>query len=207
MASAPELSEEQIVYLRSLRAVKKVSSNRIRYTEEFKKNCMERYFNGESPAAIFREAGLDSSIIGYKRIERCIARWRQEGYGLPEDSASDADGDQAEDAAGRGEARRERAREVRTRSIYKPGMKLRAKRNSDLRDILIAQQVRRIDELEHEIERLRYHCHELEKHGHDEHDASADEGSDAPNRIMPGTEADATAKAGTGTSGDADLAL
>ena len=25
---------------------------------------------------IFREAGLDSAVIGYKRIERCMSRWR-----------------------------------------------------------------------------------------------------------------------------------
>lgn len=28
--------------------------------------------------AIFREAGLDPKIIGYKRVERCIARWKAE---------------------------------------------------------------------------------------------------------------------------------
>lgn len=33
---------------------------------------------GGSPAAIFREAGLDPKIIGYKRVERCIARWKAE---------------------------------------------------------------------------------------------------------------------------------
>ena len=26
----------------------------------------------------FREAGLDPKIIGYKRVERCIARWKAE---------------------------------------------------------------------------------------------------------------------------------
>lgn len=29
-------------------------------------------------AAIFREAGLDPKLIGYKRIERCIARWKKQ---------------------------------------------------------------------------------------------------------------------------------
>lgn len=38
---------------------------------------MRRYNAGESPAAIFREAGLDPKIIGYKRVERCISRWKQ----------------------------------------------------------------------------------------------------------------------------------
>ncbi len=44
---------------------------------------MERYYAGESPAAIFREAGLDPSLIGYKRIERSIARWRHPGNSAP----------------------------------------------------------------------------------------------------------------------------
>ena len=26
---------------------------------------------------MFREAGLDPALIGYKRIERCLARWRE----------------------------------------------------------------------------------------------------------------------------------
>lgn len=39
---------------------------------------MCRYNAGESPSAIFREAGLDSKLIGYKRVERCIARWKQQ---------------------------------------------------------------------------------------------------------------------------------
>ena len=36
----------------------------------------ERDRRGDSPAVIFREAGLDSAVIGYKRIERCMSRWR-----------------------------------------------------------------------------------------------------------------------------------
>ena len=39
---------------------------------------MRRYAEGGSPAAIFREACLDPKIIGYKRVERCIARWKAE---------------------------------------------------------------------------------------------------------------------------------
>lgn len=39
---------------------------------------MCRYNAGESPSAIFREAGLDPKLIGYKRVERCIARWKQQ---------------------------------------------------------------------------------------------------------------------------------
>ena len=31
---------------------------------------------GDKPIDIFRDAGLDSRIIGCKRIERCMSRWR-----------------------------------------------------------------------------------------------------------------------------------
>ena len=52
-------SPEEIKYLKSLPAVAEATSKRITYTDDF------------------REAGLDSALIGYKRIERCLARWRE----------------------------------------------------------------------------------------------------------------------------------
>ena len=60
-------------YLGSLDAVESVTQYRICYSKEFRDDCMRRYAEGGSPAAIFREAG-----IGYKRVERCIARWKAE---------------------------------------------------------------------------------------------------------------------------------
>lgn len=81
---------EELRYLRSLPAVVAVSAGRIRYTEAFKRVCMRQYRQGKSPARIFREAGLDSALIGYKRIERCIARWRNIGTEeTPEQLAED----------------------------------------------------------------------------------------------------------------------
>ncbi|MEJ5922051.1 HTH domain-containing protein [Bifidobacterium thermophilum] len=81
---------EELRYLRSLPAVVAVSAGRIRYTEAFKRVCMRQYRQGKSPARIFREAGLDSALIGYKRIERCIARWRNIGMEeTPEQLAED----------------------------------------------------------------------------------------------------------------------
>lgn len=65
-------------YLQSLPAVESVTeTGRIFYSDEFRRECMRRYNMGESPVRIFNEAGLYSSLIGYKRIERCIARWRE----------------------------------------------------------------------------------------------------------------------------------
>lgn len=69
-------SQEEVEYLRSLPAVAEATTRRITYTEAFKHNCVRRYRSGESPVEIFREAGLDPSLIGHKRIERCLARWR-----------------------------------------------------------------------------------------------------------------------------------
>ena len=69
-------SVEEVAYLKTLPAVADATRNRIIYTEEFKVDCVLRYAQGESPVQLFREAGLDPSLIGYKRIECAIARWR-----------------------------------------------------------------------------------------------------------------------------------
>ena len=63
-------------YLESLPAVSRVTGARIHYTDEFRDECLRRYGAGEHPVDLFRQAGLDPRLIGYKRIERCFARWR-----------------------------------------------------------------------------------------------------------------------------------
>ncbi|PJM74170.1 hypothetical protein CS006_03300 [Bifidobacterium primatium] len=68
---------EQQAYLRSLPAVREVSETRIQYSSEFRRHCVERYRAGASPTELFREAGLSPTLIGAKRIERCIARWKK----------------------------------------------------------------------------------------------------------------------------------
>ncbi|MDU8981821.1 hypothetical protein [Bifidobacterium scardovii] len=139
-----EFTNEEIAYLRSLPAVSRVTNGRIRYTEDFRRECMRRYAAGESPAKIFHEAGLDSSLIGYKRIEQCISRWRDSSVSAT--AAADT-GEPKDDESARG---------------FSPSLHLRSGKR-DLRDLLIAQQVRRIDELEREVAQLhawidgRYH--------------------------------------------------
>ena len=71
-----KFTAKERAYLASLPAVESVSASHIRYADSFRIEVMCRYNAGESPAAIFREAGLDPKLIGYKRIERCIARWK-----------------------------------------------------------------------------------------------------------------------------------
>lgn len=87
-------TDAEMALLSGLDAVAWVTRTRITYTDSFKREAIERYRQGESPVRIFREAGLDPRIIGNKRIERCIARWKREppaaGTARPHAPAPDA---------------------------------------------------------------------------------------------------------------------
>lgn len=72
------LTSEQRRMLDRLPAVEETSRTRIFYTREFKIWCMDRYREGYGPTEIFRAAGFETSVIGYKRVERCFARWREQ---------------------------------------------------------------------------------------------------------------------------------
>ncbi|OZG69535.1 HTH domain-containing protein [Bifidobacterium eulemuris] len=80
-------TREERAYLLTLPAVADVSEYRIHYSPEFRKQFLRRYRAGESPVALFREAGLDPKIIGRKRIERCTNRWAS----MPLDAQGDDD--------------------------------------------------------------------------------------------------------------------
>lgn len=67
---------DELQMLRDLPAVANVSKDRITYSNAFKQVCVIWYLTGESPTKIFREAGLPPELIGYKRIERSVARWK-----------------------------------------------------------------------------------------------------------------------------------
>ena len=151
-------SIREIGYLSKLPAVEHVTRGRIVYSEDFKIHCVRRYLAGESPARIFRRAGLDSSLIGYKRIERCIARWKSV-YGnlfdVPQDQRwvppigtelpdveldfSDFDSDLIGYSIASHGGRREA-----------PG-----NRNRNVYELIIMQQARRIDALEREVDALK----------------------------------------------------
>ncbi len=73
-------SDEEVRLLRGLAAVANATRVRITYSDSFRKLCMRRYLAGESPVKIFREAGLDPELIGYKRIERSVARWKTTAF-------------------------------------------------------------------------------------------------------------------------------
>lgn len=139
-------SAREMRYLQSLPAVDHVTPNRITYTEDFKRDCVRRYLAGESPSVIFRNAGLDSSLIGYKRIERSIARWRGQYAGVADSADSTS---------------RSRALEVPESQRWSGTMASRswddARADDDFNAyrLIIVQQARRIAQLERELEASR----------------------------------------------------
>ena len=144
-------SAREVAYLQSLPAVERVTNKRIEYTEQFKHYVMQRYAAGDSPVAIFRSAGLDSALIGYKRIERCIARWK-ETVDLTRDIASTdkyVAGSAPYDNNDVVQLEEENWQIDKGLSLYL------AQVQSGHYDMLIARQLRRIDELEREVSMLK----------------------------------------------------
>lgn len=152
-----KFTAKERAYLASLPAVKSVSPSHIRYTDRFKVEVMCRYNAGESPSAIFREAGLDPKLIGYKRVERCIARWKQQQKrderrkekGVANHYLQDVEDDlpvaELQDAA------REKGVDGPTATGESQDMAARLARAQltiNKCDLLIAKQALRIDELE-----------------------------------------------------------
>lgn len=139
-------------YLASLPAVKSVSASHIRYTDQFRVECMCRYRAGESPAAIFREAGLDPKLIGYKRVERCIARWKRrqdkEAKSGKRTSPYALDADDLRILEHGNLAQSEWASSNAGDSEEGLSQLARAQLAINERDLLIARQALRIDELE-----------------------------------------------------------
>ena len=72
-----KFTQEERECFESLDAVQEVRATHIVHSKQSKRECMERYHAGESPADIFASAGLPSSPIGYKRIERAICHWKE----------------------------------------------------------------------------------------------------------------------------------
>lgn len=175
-------SVREIEYLESLPAVERVDNGRIRYTDDFKRECVQRYRAGESPSEIFRRSGLDAALIGYKRIERCMARWknsaRLSASAQPEEPASRFDVAQRLRWTTFGQTRRLTGvaalddtcdvplNQASTQAEHADeGPRLNetnvesdddaALLDDHLLKLIIRQQARRIDELEHELAQLR----------------------------------------------------
>lgn len=56
--------------------IKKVTDKSITYAETFKLFAIDEYAKGKTPHEIFKNAGIDPSIIGSKNPARCLGRWR-----------------------------------------------------------------------------------------------------------------------------------
>lgn len=79
-------TDEQMRLLKGNDAISEVSRTRIYYREWFQMQAIMKNRLGMGPTRIFTEAGLPPSLVGYKRIERCMSRWRRkyEGFDLTE---------------------------------------------------------------------------------------------------------------------------
>ncbi len=68
--------EEERRVLTALDAVDSCSAKRIVWNRAFIELAKGELAMGTSPTVIFRRAGVGPEVIGHKRIERCVARWR-----------------------------------------------------------------------------------------------------------------------------------
>lgn len=150
-------SEQEIRYLKGMPAVENATESRIVYSDQFKDECLRQWRAGESVTKVFRAAGLPPELVGYKRIERAISRWRgSEDRIRRQAHASGSRSDTfaapfggADPAAMAPEAVSWNADAVSDALTGRmtPGF--------DVRDILIVQQIRRIAELEQQVDALR----------------------------------------------------
>ncbi|NEG88680.1 hypothetical protein GFD25_01390 [Bifidobacterium aerophilum] len=126
-----KFTEQEVMYLMSRPAVENATVNRITYSDAFKRDCLRRYLDGESPVRLFREAGLPPELVGYKRIERAFSRWKENRDEILDGNDTDQHADMARFAAAAPSG------------------------TFDVRDTLIVQQIHRIAELEHQVAALK----------------------------------------------------
>lgn len=168
MRSGEAFSDEEIQLLRGLPAVSNVTRDRITYSDTFRQVCTIRYLAGESPTKIFREAGLPPELVGYKRIERSVARWKEAAIKSVSGSDTMTDGEIIAQLAARYKralaTRRSLEDIANTATEPKPAATAASNDvhplslglfDGDTAGIIIRQQARRIDELERDVVRLR----------------------------------------------------
>lgn len=169
-----EFTDDELDYLRGLPAVERVTPLRIVYTDDFKRACLSRYLMGDSPVRMFREAGLSPELVGYKRIERCFSRWRADAERILGSGQSNTVATWATDTRRLTKMLRGGVSDFASSKGLEPiGSEVGdADSNAadaaefsdaagvhvsgpDARDLLIAQLNLRIEDLEHEVARLR----------------------------------------------------
>lgn len=151
----------EAAYLRSLSAVKEVSASRITYANWFKVECVRRYLKGEPARRIFREAGLEPSLIGSKRIERCVSRWKSDGSIMGEavkEKTEDLD-DEKSNIDGEGASKAKTLMEnynIANAAFMAIGTSKNGRKMFDVRDLIIYQQVQQIAMLQEKIDELQH---------------------------------------------------
>lgn len=131
-----EFTAQERAYLESLPVVRSVTATRIYYTDWFRDQATARYLAGESPVELFRGAGLDPKLVGYKRIERAFSRWKQRAAKRSGEKGRDWPLTPSNDGT-RVDAIMDRMKDF------------------DERDRIIARQAIRIDQLEQQLNQLR----------------------------------------------------
>ena len=119
-------TQAEVYYLNTLPAVERASMDRITYSREFQVRCMAQYLRGNGPTSIFASAGLNPKIVGSKRIERAIARWKADPQIMLE-AQSFANEAAADQRAQRRDQHRPRGQEAGPRRLPLPGPGLSGK--------------------------------------------------------------------------------
>jgi transposase len=76
MMSKIIFNEHQRQVLESNPNVSSVSDRAIQYTSEFKIQAVKENLAGKGPSEIFIEAGFDLEVIGIKKAQSALNRWR-----------------------------------------------------------------------------------------------------------------------------------
>ena len=70
-------SKEEIETLEKNKYVKRISEKAITYTDEFKHQAIEQSEKGLMSTEIFEQAGFNLSILGRKRAQDSLDRWKK----------------------------------------------------------------------------------------------------------------------------------
>ena len=150
---------KEAAYLRSLPAVKEVSTARIIYSDRFKVECVRRYLKGESARKIFRDAGLDPALIGNKRVERCVARWKNTKYIVEEatETTIEETSDERPDTVRGGVDAKGvlESQDIADAAFRAMGAGKASRDVFDMRDLIIYQQTRQIALLQDKVDELQ----------------------------------------------------
>ena len=76
-------TKEQIAELQKLPCVAKVTPKMLVFTQEFKREALRQYKNGELRRNILRDAGIDDKRLSYDAITDMFRRWAKQDLNNP----------------------------------------------------------------------------------------------------------------------------